>query len=149
MYKTILVPLDGSKRAEAILPHVEELVQCYHTKVIFLQVIAPESIVVWHNGVYPEYDQQQLEQRIRKAEFYLAVRQAEFREKGIEADTYVVHGPAVEAIINIAEREGADLIAIASHGWADLSRVFYGNVAAGVLQRLDRLLLLIRSANEE
>jgi nucleotide-binding universal stress UspA family protein len=25
MYKTILVPLDGSKRAEAILPHVEEL----------------------------------------------------------------------------------------------------------------------------
>ena len=100
-------------------------------------------------GFIPEYDQQKLEQRIRQAESYLADRQGEFREKGIEAHTYVVHGPVVEAIINIAEREGADLIAIASHGWIDLSRVFYGNVAAGVLQRLDRLLLLIRSANEE
>jgi len=27
MYNTILVPLDGSKRAEAILSHIEELVQ--------------------------------------------------------------------------------------------------------------------------
>ena len=149
MYKTILVPLDGSKRAEAILPHVEELAHCYHAKVIFLQIVAPESIVVWHNGVYPEYDQQKLEPRIRQALSYLTARQAEFREKGIEAHTYVVHGPVVEAIINIAEREGADLIAIASHGWADLSRVFYGNVAAGVWQRLDRLLLLVRSADEE
>jgi nucleotide-binding universal stress UspA family protein len=109
--------------------------------------VPPESIVVWHNGVYPEYDQQKLERRIREAESYLAVRQEEFREKGIEAHTYVVNGPVVEAIINIAEREGADLIAIASHGWANLSRLFYASVAAGVL-RLDRLLLLIRSANE-
>ena len=84
MYHTILVPLDGSKRAEAIPPHVEELAHCYHAKVIFLRIVAPESIVVWHNGVYPEYDQQKLEQRIREAESYLAARPAEFREKGIE-----------------------------------------------------------------
>jgi nucleotide-binding universal stress UspA family protein len=29
MYNTILVPLDGSKRAEAILPHVEDLAGRY------------------------------------------------------------------------------------------------------------------------
>ena len=28
MYKTILVPLDGSKRAENILKHVEQLAFC-------------------------------------------------------------------------------------------------------------------------
>jgi nucleotide-binding universal stress UspA family protein len=149
MYNTILVPLDGSKRAEAILRPVEELAQCPHAKIIFLQIVPPESIVVWHNGVYPEYDQQKLERRIREAESYLAVRQEEFREKGIEAHTYVVNGPVEEAIINIAEREEVDLIAIASHGWADLSRVFYGNVVAGVWPVLDRLLLLTGSANEE
>jgi nucleotide-binding universal stress UspA family protein len=113
--------LDGSKPAEAILPPVEALVQCYHAQIVFLHVVPPESVVVWHNGVYPEYDQQKLEQRIRQAESYLAARQAEFREKGIEAHTYVVHGPVVEAIISIAEREGVDLIAIANHGWIDLS----------------------------
>jgi len=149
MYNTILVPLDGSKRAEAILRPVEELAQCSHAKIIFLQIVPPESIVVWHNGVYPEYDQQKLEQRIREAESDLATRQGEFREKGIEAHTYVVHGPAVEAIINIAEREGADLIAIAGHAWTDQSQVFYGSVAAGLLQHLDQPLLFIRSLNEE
>ncbi|MBU4426139.1 MAG: universal stress protein, partial [Proteobacteria bacterium] len=38
-----------------------------------------------------------------------------------------------------------DLIAIASHGRSGLSRVFYGSVAAGILNRADRPLLLIRS----
>ena len=39
MYKTILVPLDGSKRAENILKHVEQLAFSYGAKVIFLQVL--------------------------------------------------------------------------------------------------------------
>jgi nucleotide-binding universal stress UspA family protein len=55
----------------------------------------------------------------------------------------------VEAIINAAEREDADLIAIASHGRSGLSGVFYGSVAAGVLHRVDRPLLLIRSRGDE
>jgi nucleotide-binding universal stress UspA family protein len=42
-------------------------------------------------------------------------------------------------------QEEADLIAMASHGRSGLSRVFYGSVAAGVLHRVDRPLLLIRS----
>ena len=41
MYKTILVPLDGSRRAEAILPQVEEIAHCFEAKVLFLQVIEP------------------------------------------------------------------------------------------------------------
>jgi len=45
MYKTILVPLDGSKRAEAILPHVEELAQRYGAKIIFLQIVEDVLLV--------------------------------------------------------------------------------------------------------
>jgi nucleotide-binding universal stress UspA family protein len=41
MYNTILVPLDGSERAEAILPHVEALAQRCSAKVIFIQVAEP------------------------------------------------------------------------------------------------------------
>lgn len=36
MYHTILVPLDGSKRAERILSHVEELAHCNHSRVVSL-----------------------------------------------------------------------------------------------------------------
>ena len=41
MYKKILVPLDGSKRAEAILPHVKNFALCFKAKIIFFVVIEP------------------------------------------------------------------------------------------------------------
>ena len=145
MYSTILVPLDGSKRAEAILPHVEELAQRYGTKVIFIQVVAPAPSGVGLRGVHlaPYH------RRRGEARSYLAARQGEFREKGIKAQIHVIDGSIVEAIIDAAEREGVDLIAIASHGRAGLSQMLYGSVAAGVLCRVDRPLLLIRSRSDE
>ena len=149
MYNTILVPLDGSKRAERILPHVEELAQRYDAKVIFLQVVEPFPIIAGPGAAIMTLHQQGLERLTRQAESYLAVLQGEFREKGIEARTRVVYGPVVQGIIDAAESEGADLIALASHGRSGLSRVFYGSVAAGVLHRVDRPMLLIRSQNEE
>jgi nucleotide-binding universal stress UspA family protein len=149
MYNTILVPLDGSKRAEAILPHVEELAQRYDAKVIFLQVVEPIPLIVGPEGTHMALHQQELEQRTREAETYLAGLQGEFREKGIRARARIVYGPVVEAILHAAEREGVDLIAIASHGRSGLSQVFYGSVAAGVLHRVDRPLLLVRSRGDE
>ena len=145
MYNTILVPLDGSKRAETILCHVEDLAERYGAEVILLQVVEPLPLVVGVQGASMALPQQELDQRRKQAQSYLAARQGELREKGIEARTCVAYGPVVEAIIDSAEREGADLIAIASHGRSGLSRVFYGSVAAGVLHRVDRPLLLIRS----
>jgi nucleotide-binding universal stress UspA family protein len=149
MYNTILVPLDGSKRAEAILRYVEELAQCYQAKVILLHVIEPEPPVVGPDLVYPGLSDEELERRAKEAESYLAARQGEFREKGIEVKTRVVHGPIVAEIINAAEREGAELIAMASHGRTGMARVFYGSVAAGVLHRIDRPLLLVRSEGDQ
>ncbi len=145
MYKTILVPLDGSKRAEAILPHVEELAQRYGAKVVFLRVLEPIPYVAGPEGMPITIHQQDLDQRRQDAERYVQARYGEFREKGIEAKAVVFQGPVVEAITDAAEREGADLIAIASHGRSGLSQCFYGSVAAGVLHRVDRPLLVVRS----
>jgi nucleotide-binding universal stress UspA family protein len=49
------------------------------------------------------------------------------------------------AILDVAAKENADLIALASHGRSGLARVFYGSVASAILQRADRPLLLIRA----
>ena len=145
MYNTILVPLDTSKRAEAILRHVEELAQRYNAKVIFLHVVEHPPLIVEPEGPNIALYQQELERRIKQAESYLPAVQGEFRKKDIKAQTRIVYGSVVEAIINAAERERADLIAMASHGRSGLPQVFYGSVAAGVLHRVDRPLLLIRS----
>ncbi len=144
MYKTILVPLDGSKRAEAILPHVEEIAQHYQAKVILLQVLEPQRSVVTADTFYipgPE----EIERQTRMSEDYLISHQKRLQEIGLDAKIEVWHGPVVEGIITAAEHEQVDLIAMASHGRTGLSWVFYGSVASGVLNRIDRPLLLIRS----
>jgi nucleotide-binding universal stress UspA family protein len=151
MYNTILVPLDGSKRAEAILGPVEELARHYSdARVILLQVIEP---VHGSNNIGPATSygviQEESARRIDQARAYLdAVRKA-FREKGIDARTRVKHGPVVQTIIHTADQEATGLIAMASHGRTGMSQVFYGSVAAGVLHRIDRPLLLIRSRDNE
>ena len=148
MYKTILVPLDGSKRAEAILKHVEELTNLYDAKIIFLQVVEPPPLIVGPEGDIALH-QREIERWTKEAESYLTSIQGEFRAKGIEAKKFVEHGPVVEVIIITAERENVDLIALASHGRTGLSRVFYGSVAAGILQRVDRPLFIVRSRDSK
>jgi nucleotide-binding universal stress UspA family protein len=145
MYKNILVPLDGSGRAEKILPHVVSLAQCYSAGVTFLQVIelTPLLIVDYGlpGGVLPEL----VEQTREEAEAYLASWQVKFAEKKITTSARVEQGSIVETVIRVAEEEDVDLIAMASHGRTGLSHVFYGSVASGVLHRVDRPLLLIRA----
>jgi nucleotide-binding universal stress UspA family protein len=148
MYKTILVPIDGSKRAERILPHVENLAQSYGAKVILLRIVELGTNAGMEIRNAPEDAKNIIEDRVAKAESYLKGIQGVFREKGIESRARIVHGPVVEAILNSAERENADLIAMTSHGRGGVFRVFYGSVAAGILQRVDRPLFLIRSRAE-
>jgi nucleotide-binding universal stress UspA family protein len=124
---------------------VEELARRFDAKVVFLQVIEPNTFIVGSETAFYAQYKEEVEQQNKQAEVYLAGIKGEFREKGIESKVRVVNGPVVDAIIAAAESENVDLIAIASHGRSGLSRVFYGSVAAGILNRADRPLLLIRS----
>ena len=144
MYNTILAPLDGSERAETILSHVEDIAQRYKAKVILLSVIEPVQTVVAPDGIYlPSEDI--LDERRKAIESYMADKQKALGEKGIETKILLAHGRVVDEIISAANDEGADLVAMTSHGRTGLARVFYGSVAAGVLNRIDRPLLLIRA----
>jgi nucleotide-binding universal stress UspA family protein len=147
MYNTILVPLDGSKRAERILSHVEELARRLQASIVFLQVVEPTFDVKDRHGTVMDINMELIEQREREANTYLAGLEGEYENRGIQTRTFVEKGPVVSTIIQVAEREGADLIAMASHGRTGLSRVVYGSVAAGVLHQVDRPLLLIRAVD--
>ena len=144
MYNTILVPLDGSERAETILNHVENLAERYQAKVILMEVLELPHTVVASDGIYVP-DPQIIEERRRYAQGYLASIQERFRANGIDTAYQVSSGRVIDAIIETAEREKVDLVAMASHGRTGLARVFYGSVAAGVLHRIDRPLLLVRA----
>lgn len=149
MYKIILVPLDGSKRAEAILPHAMNLSLCFNSKVIFFVVAEPSLLLEYDEVIDMAKYLEKCDHQKKETEAYLTSLQEAFRAKGINTQTLIGHGLVVKAIIDAAERENADLVAMASHGRTGLSRTFYGSVAAGVLQRIDRPLLIIRSGPDD
>jgi nucleotide-binding universal stress UspA family protein len=147
MYKTILVPLDGSPRAESILSHAEALAGAFGAKIVLLQVVEPSVSIVTPYDMVPYYDPKEAERMMVEARAYLDGKQGALHSRGINVKCLVESGPVVNGILDAAERENADLIAMASHGRTGLGRVFYGSVAAGVLHKADRPLLLVRSAD--
>lgn len=142
MYKTILVPLDGSKCAESILPHVESLAKAFESEIILLRVVdnAPASVTT----TAAQISKEDFESNQEKAETYLDEKTDELRKKGLNVRTLILYGAAVKSIIEAAGEQKVDLITMGSHGRSGISQAFYGSVAAGVLNRVDRPLLLIR-----
>jgi nucleotide-binding universal stress UspA family protein len=151
MYKKILVPLDGSKRAEAILGHVVPLAQASEAELILLQVISPgspefiEPMGPFGAPMAMEPYFQALESAENEATAYMQSSVGTLKKQGVQARSRILRGEAVRSIIDIANEENVDLVAMASHGRTGLARVFYGSVANGVLHQIDRPLLLIRA----
>jgi nucleotide-binding universal stress UspA family protein len=91
-----------------------------------------------------ELFQHSMDARRRESEDYLKALQGKFAGKKIKTDTYIGIEPVVGEIIKTAETHAVDLVVIASHGRSGLGRVFFGSVASGVLNRIERPLLVIR-----
>ena len=144
MYTKILVPLDGSKRAEMIRPHVRELASRFQATVILIMVIE----YIYSDGIGEPYtivSEKNFNAKLEESEAYLSKVASRLQSNGITCKTIVAHGPVVEKIIEAAESEDVDLIAMTSHGRGGLARIFYGSVAAGILNRVDRALFIVRS----
>jgi len=149
MYQKILVPLDGSKRAERILPHAENLATSYGATVILLQVVQMVIIGDGYKNIQYEESIAGSRQALREAEVYLDEQADRLRKKGLKVEKITQMGPVVETILDTAEKKNVDLIAMASHGRTGISKVFYGSIAAGVIHRIDRTLLVIRSRKDD
>ena len=130
MYKTILVPLDGSDMAEAILPHVEEVARLCGAAVIFLNVIELPHIIPQDKGEsytgLPYVTAADVEQQGQEARRYLDDLTAREAAKGITTRGLVEHGPIVATILRLAAEESADLISSLSP--AQILKIASGNM---------------------
>ncbi len=153
MYNRILVPLDGSSRAEAILPHVEELARLCGAHICLIQVLEV-SVLSSHTKVNPDdysavtkSNTDRLEAAKQEAETYLTAVSERLRASAPEVTFQVVAGPIASTILTSAETHNIDLIAMASHGRSGLKEkgINYGSVAEAVLHRVDRPLLIVRA----
>lgn len=147
MYKKILVPLDGSKLAEIALPHAESLSLQYQADLVLLSVIDPPSMTGRNDSAIQVF-QKEMDTKMQEAEIYLKALKNQYEKQNIKTRYFVNLGSVVQNIIDTAARESVDLVLIASHGRSGLQRVFFGSIAAGVLNRIEQPLMVIRRANE-
>lgn len=142
MYTKILVPLDGSSASESILSHVVTLAQSCGAALYLLEVLEP---LPPHAAVIePQLLAEGASHRADDVTHYVEEKAAWARGQGLAATALVRRGAVVETILHTAAELGADLIAMASHGYRGLARVVYGSVAADVLHRATVPLLLLR-----
>jgi nucleotide-binding universal stress UspA family protein len=141
----IVVPLDGSPLAEQILARVVPLAKLEEAEITLLHILTP-SEGAYENG--PDIKLPWWEKRVAGAQAYLSRRAAAIRADGVTATIDVVVGEKVaEAVTDYARREGADLIAIATHGRSGLTRIIRGSVADGVTKSAMSSILVFHPDN--
>ena len=141
-----LVPLDGSKEGEAVIPYVEELALKLKAEVILLQVLSTsyQAITAERYG-YVSYTAQQMESDKAFARNYLEKVGARLKRKGMTVKSEVRLGIAAEEIIKLADEMYADVVAMSTHGRSGIGRWVFGSVADRVLHEGNTPLLLVRS----
>jgi len=163
MYEKIVVPLDGSKLAECVLPYVEELARDCKTKEVVLVTAVPRIV----GGLSPSQQSRPIEplpvpaaeppaeagmkvpvalgKSQSQAQKYLSRIVKQLSEKGISVRWEVLLGQPAEAITAFTEQTGADLIALASHGRSGPSRWAFGSVAEKVFRASSIPVLMVRA----
>lgn len=150
MYKTVLVPLDGSDNSECVLNYVEDFAKRYKAKVVFLKVEEGPSLLGRDEVLVDQKKENaEFEERAKSAESYLITHQEKFRKKRIETDTQVAYsyGFVEGVILGAAKKHNADLIAMASSHHKKIRFNPYESVAVGICALMDRPLVLIPLKN--
>lgn len=139
MFERILIPLDGSPRAELILSQVGRILHREDSEILLLRVVdIPVSIGRVNMTAVRDAEREE-------AQRYLHGLTGRFRENGAKVHGRVAEGFPAEVILETARTEGATLIAMSTHGRTGLARWALGSVTEKVARGSHVPLLLVRS----
>ena len=147
MYKRVLIPVDGSEVAEAILPFIIDIAGPMDMEVILLRVNQPITPIAIEGSRHVVVED--VEERHREALAYVTALAKEMEERGLRVDTVIRRGEPVAEILNAARLVSADLIAMTTHGRTGPARLLFGSVAEGVLRQSDIPVFLMRQTEKD
>ena len=144
MFTRLLIPLDGSKTAEQILPYARVFARTFKLPVELLGVIDVA-------GFLTSVEQARkldalIQDATREGEKYLEGVAKRFA--GSRVKRTVEQGKAADGIIEKAAADKTTLIGMATHGRSGLNRWLLGSVAEKVLRATINPLLLVRASSE-
>ena len=146
MYSKILVPLDGSKTAEKVLPYARYLAGNFKVPVELLAVVDIAEVASHMASEKARFLDTIIDDAVRHLTSYLGSVATTFA--GTDVRCSVEKGKAEDTIIEKAATDKAMLITMATHGRSGLNRFLLGSVAEKVLRGMVNPLLLIRATEE-
>jgi len=141
VFRMVLVPLDGSRLAEAVLPAATAVARVFGARVTLLHVIEAQAPATIHGEPHLR-DAGEAEAYLRRV-----AQRPLFADHAAEVHVHVERTADVAgAVVDHAGELGADLVALATHGWGGLRDVLFGSLALQALQRGTIPILLVRPA---
>ena len=143
MFKTLLVPLDGSPRAEQAIPVALDLAQKYQARIVLLQVCTnPVTLSHYYD---PGPHEEQLKQSEQISEQYLTELAAQISQQGVGVDHDCVRDQPAQAILTRASHLEEPLIVMTSHGRDGLLRWLLGSTAEKIVRHAECPVMIVRN----
>ncbi len=149
LFQTILVPVDGSQQAASALALAFGVAQKYNARIIVCNALEVRAIDTGQFFVVSDPDTVISDQMRRASEEIVAVATQSARKAGVtRVEAFVREGNPVQAILELARREKADLIVMGSHGHDGLKRLLLGSTTEGVIRRSAVPVLVVRQPDQ-
>jgi nucleotide-binding universal stress UspA family protein len=139
MYKRILVPVEHSDADRTIIAHVQALAKMCGATIVLLHVADG-----WAARAYDELRLRD-SREIREDRAYLDALVAELQAQGFAVESRLAMGDPATEIIKAAEAEGADLVAMATHGHRFVKDILLGATVNKVRHELKVPVLLLQA----
>lgn len=146
-WKRVLVPLDGSAVAEAIIPAASRLARSLDLEIVLLRAVRDEPPRVVDSGRHIVIDS--TAQQTQEAEAYLHSIAGRLSGEGFRVRTLVRTGDAAREILEGARECDAQLVAMTTHGRGALGRLVHGSVTEAVLHRTHLPVVVVRATERE
>ena len=175
MYKYILVPLDGSRFSQRVLPYAKRLAKGLGIPIVLFHAVEPDRFysiskdlkeemrsgsgddgVVDSMGHAPNSSDSQTPRYLdliiagekTTAETYLTTVAESLEQEGIDVSTIVVVGRASQSILDVASKNNGGIIAMSTHGRSGLARWVLGSVASKVVYSSNIPVMLLRPSQD-
>ena len=146
MFKSILIPTDGSELSQRAVKIAMELAQLHQARVTAIHVIPDYHLLIAYEGAFDPVTEERIEEEAKtRAESYLEYVRKCAQEAGVPCDTVCeTSDHPYDAILKTADSRRCDLIVMTSHGRKGLAAVLLGSETRKVLTHARIPILVVR-----
>ena len=147
-YRRVLVPLDGSQRAECILPLVTDLARFYESHLVLAHVISRPEMP---RGVFTPSEDMELAHQLTDRRWLDALQYLEQirTQIGLDAETrLLVSDNTAETLHKLVEEEKIDLVVMSAHGYSGKTEWSYGSLVINFISYGTTPLLILQDSPE-